>query len=197
MKSKFFIGITFPNSNSQVNGIIQLKKRFDPGGFGSGEIYASLTPPFELENQFKAKVLEDLYDDADSFFSGLGNITVECSGVEVFKGRKNFLFLKSQIRDELYHFQKLLMGNYQFSKEVGPERKYFQSSYILLGKYKEEEDLHSAIEACSEYLEFPFQLKIEQITLFEKTLCGWTAVGNPFSFESESYATSAPFIGTF
>jgi hypothetical protein len=184
MRTKLFVGLTFYSDSHLAKKIESFKTRFDPKHKLFNKLHLSLLKPFEVEEQERKNLIEELTEEIDSFFFNVDSPKLNFFGLEMAQAKKDYvLFLNPNFDSDFVHLIESVADickNY-----VAQEEKYQNSKKQMLpiARFNDGESLKTYSELAEEEFNFQSEMVISGISLFEKKQDEWIEIRELISFE--------------
>lgn len=186
MLAKYFVGVTFSESNILSKKISGFRQRFDPKFKKDFIPHLSLLAPFEIELKNKSKLIEALTDEIEGFFIGEDlNPKISLGGLGVHHHkRQNILYLNPVFEDNLKYCMESVQDLCESFIPRSVHYKQNAKQFIPLGQFLFQEQLHYVMEHAKSEFKTNSELFVTGIILFEKKFGMWTVAQELINFDT-------------
>lgn len=186
MLARYFVGVTFSESNILSKKISGFRKRFDPKFNKDFISHLSLLAPFEIETSNKSRLIEALSDNIEGFFLGEDlNPTVSLRGLGVHvHSRQNILYLNPEFEDNLKYCMESIQETCESFIPKNVHYKQNAKQFIPLGSFMYEDQLLHVMDHAKSEFRTNSELFVTGIVLFEKKFGVWTVAQELISFDT-------------
>lgn len=186
MLARYFVGVTFSDTNILSKKISGFRERFDPKFKKDFIPHLSLLAPFEIEIKDKEKLIEALSDEIEGFFIGEDmNPKIALKGLGVHQHKKqNILYLNPDFQDNLKYCMESVQ---EICESFIPKSVHYKQNakqFIPLGSFFNEEQLHFVMEHAKTEFGMNSELFVEGISLFEKKYGNWSIAQELITFDT-------------